>query len=515
MSRTRNAFRNILWGTIQKIVLLFMPFLIRTVIIKVLGADYIGLSSLFASILGLLSLAELGVSNAIISSMYKPIVNNDTKTICALLAFFRKAYHLIGAVISVIGLCILPFLDGLIKGDVPADVNIRLLYLIYLFNTAVSYFMFSYKSCLFVAHQRGDINSKILTLLSLSQYLLQITLLLLFRNYYCYVIIIPLITIANNIVVAITARKYYPQYICTGKLNRVIRSDIKQRVTGLMLAKVSATIRSSIDSLFISTMLGLTITAMYSNYFHIVTAVAGLIQVLEGSIIAGVGNSLATESKEKNYNDFLKFTFMLQWIVGICSIMILCIEQPFMYIWVGKELMFKDAMVVLCAIYLYVNCISLIRGVYTQALGMWWSLRYVSFVDIFINTTLNFVLGKLLGAYGILLATIVDMALVSIPWTTYYLFRDYFGISLLHKYFLQYIKYFLAAIIVGTICYTILLPLNSLSTYISVLLKLLSGLILSNVMYYLVFKRNKYFADFVSMLTRMLERIPPLDHILH
>ena len=186
MNRTKNALRNISWGLIQKLCMLLLPFLTRTALIKFLGADYLGLSSLFTSVLGLLSLAELGVSNAIISSMYKPIAEKDTDTICALMAFYRRAYYLIGIVIMVVGIGIMPFLGNLINGKVPNNINLQALYLIYLFNTAISYFLFSYKNCLFIAHQRNDVNSKIQTICSISQNLLQIFLIVFIRNYYFF-----------------------------------------------------------------------------------------------------------------------------------------------------------------------------------------------------------------------------------------------------------------------------------------------------------------------------------------
>ena len=85
MERKKNAIRNIWWGTINKLILTVIPFITRTVIIKVLGNEYLGLNSLFTSILDILNLTELGISSAIIFFMYKPIAEKDEKTISALL----------------------------------------------------------------------------------------------------------------------------------------------------------------------------------------------------------------------------------------------------------------------------------------------------------------------------------------------------------------------------------------------------------------------------------------------
>ncbi|MFV0241635.1 MAG: oligosaccharide flippase family protein [Lacrimispora sphenoides] len=500
MNRTHNAIRNLFWGLLQKIVTLLLPFFARTVLIKALGVEYLGISSLFTSILGLLSLAELGISNAIISTMYKPIAENDTETICALMAFYRKAYYVIGIIISVVGITIMPFLDRLISGNVPSDINIYTLYLIYLANTTISYFLFAYKNCLFVAHQRNDMNSKVQTVCMLFQNVLQIILVLCFRNYYCYAIVIPIFSVSINLIIARFVKKAYPQYVSRGILSKEIKHDVKQRVTGLMLGKISSTIRSSIDSLFISAFFGLKLVAMYSNYFYIVTAVAGIIQILETALVAGVGNSIAVDSVEKNHHDFVRFTFMLQWIVGWCAICILCLEQPFMRIWVGEEYMFKDAMVVLCALYLFVSCICLIRSIYTQALGMWWALRYLSLIDIFINLFLNYALGKTYGVYGILAATIIDIMFVSLPWTTYFLFRDYFGKKKYWKYMWDYWKYLLIMMVVGFVTYVFCKQITINSNVIKLIVNGCICIVIPNVIYFVLFYKTKLYKETVGFI---------------
>ena len=124
IERTKNATRNIIWGIIEKIVTILMPFICRTVFIKVLGAEYLGLNSLFSSILQVLSISELGIGTAIVFSMYKPIAEDDKDSLCALLNVYKKVYQIIGTVILVVGLAILPVLPKLISGSYPHEVNI-------------------------------------------------------------------------------------------------------------------------------------------------------------------------------------------------------------------------------------------------------------------------------------------------------------------------------------------------------------------------------------------------------
>ena len=90
LSRTKNALRNIFYGSINRTINIILPFISRTVILYLMGTQYLGLSSLFTSILSFLSLTELGIGSAMIYSMYKPIAENDTATIRALLNLYKK-----------------------------------------------------------------------------------------------------------------------------------------------------------------------------------------------------------------------------------------------------------------------------------------------------------------------------------------------------------------------------------------------------------------------------------------
>lgn len=110
-NKTENAKKNIQSGLINKVIAIVVPFLIRTIIINELGMKYLGLNSLFASILQVLNLSELGFSTAIVCTLYEPIAKNDHKKIQEIYNYLRKMYLLIGSVVLVLGLSILPFFE--------------------------------------------------------------------------------------------------------------------------------------------------------------------------------------------------------------------------------------------------------------------------------------------------------------------------------------------------------------------------------------------------------------------
>lgn len=492
LHKAQNAIRNSFWGGVNKMIMTLFPFLIRTVIIKKLGTEYVGLNGLFTSILSVLNISELGISTAIVYSMYKPIAEENAKTICALMKFYKTAYRLISCFVFIVGILLIPFLDQLIKGPIDIDINIYILYLIYLGNSIMGYSMYAYKTCLFTAHQRNDISYRVQTAVVFIQYLAQILIIIFMKDYYMYVSCIIAATIMQNIILSRKADKEYPQYRSEGMLSEEILKEIKKQIGGLLIGNINVVIRNSMDSIFISSFIGLVAVGMYSNYYLIVTSVVGFISIISTSLIAGVGNSIVVYSIEKNYEDLKCLTFVVSWLVGFCSVCILCLIQPFMEIWVGKELMFHDGMAVICALYLLVGKIGLVRGIYTEALGLWWQMKTYSIVDIFVNFIMNLVLAWKWGAYGILFATVMCIGIYGVPYSTYILFKEYFGLDKYKDYMKDLFKYIMAACLIGAVTYGIC-SLIRVKPILKFVYCFFVCMIVPNVLYYIIYNRNQYF----------------------
>lgn len=182
IERTKNATRNIIFGVILKAYQIIIPFLMRTAMIYFMGVQYLGLNSLFTSILQVLNLAELGVGSAMIYSMYKPIAEDDNIAICALMNLYKNYYRVIGLVIAVVGCVLTPFIPKLISGDIPNGINIYILYLLNLGGTVLSYWLYAYKNSILQAHQRTDVVNKVIFVTSTIQYALQLLVLWISQN---------------------------------------------------------------------------------------------------------------------------------------------------------------------------------------------------------------------------------------------------------------------------------------------------------------------------------------------
>lgn len=466
---TKNARRNIIYGVANKTVLLFLPFISRMVINRTLGSEYLGLNSLFASILSVLALSELGISSALVYHMYKPIAEGNQSKINALLNFYRKAYFMVGCVITIVGIAISPFLERFIAGGYPKEINLYLVYFILLFNTSISYFLFGYKQSLLIAHQRDDINSIINMFAQLGLQIVQIVLLIKTYNYYYYIICLPIFTIFNNVLIAFFTKKMYPNAKCEGTLEGDTLDNIRKLIIGSFVQKACATTRNSIDSVCISTFVGLSITAIYNNYFTVFNGITALLAIIATSIGGGIGNHVVIKSKEENFEELKKLDFLYLMISGWCTVCLLCLSQTFMKIWMGEKMLFSMSTVVNLCVYFYSLKLGDIRGVYYNATGMWWEMRYRSILETVSNIILNVGLGYLFGINGIICATTLSIFFFNFVWGSKIVFKNYFGKDKLSTYFIYHLRCFINTLIVCTVTYFACSRVNFSSIFVTLI----------------------------------------------
>ena len=501
-NRTRNVGRNAVFGYIYSLLSLLVPFIVRTLVIYRFGAEYLGLNSLFASVLNVLNLADFGFGTAIVYSLYRPVAEGDTETVCAYLGTYKKLYRIIGCVILTVGILIMPFLPKLIKDSViPGNLDLYIWYGIFLVNASVSYLLYGYKTAIPSALQRNDMLSRIDTVVLLGRSALQVAVLLLSDNFYLYLLVSLLFTVIRNLLVGWCVDRQYPQYKCSGDISREQAATLKPQVYGILIGKLRIVSRNGIDSICITTFLGLTMAAIYSNYLCIHNAVISLSGVLCTAMMASVGNSIAVETPEKNYTDMRRFNFIYMMLAGWASICFLCLYQPFVRLWVGERLMLQFPEVVALTAYFYVLKMGDMRWVYFEGAGLWWKARYYALAEALVNISLNIVLAKYFGVLGIILATLISLFFIDFIFSARILFRQYYRNGKLGEFFGDHVRYFLVTLLLAFpsiyVCNLITVP-----GVLGLLLRLLVCTVCSVAGYFLLYHRSARYQDAVDWIMR-------------
>lgn len=506
-SRIKNTTRNIKAGLINQIISIVLPFINRTVILWTLGAEFTGLAGLFSSILGVLNIAELGFNTAIVYSLYKPMAEKNNKKICEIVSLLKKVYNIIGTMILIGGLAIMPFLTLFINGSYPDSVNLYIVYVFYLVNSVISYYLFAYKECLLIADQRQDIAKNIRSLVNATRYLAQFLVLIITKDFYLYLIVSIIGTVVTNMMIQLATQKKYPFY--KGVKNKVkIPNELNKQVGGLAINKICDTFRNSFDSIIISSFIGLTATAVYSNYYYIYSAVYGIMLVISSAMGASIGNSIVKKTEDDNYKHLLTFSQIYAGIIGFCTVSLACLYQPFMRAWAGENLMLSAFDMILFCFYFYAINMNNIRNQYITGTGMWWKLKNSYIVESLANLALNFILGGLFGITGVILATIITIVLFNYIQRNRILFKNYFKNQKISKFYKQQLFYILLTTIGLVITYSICekIPFDGVPNIVA---RIIVCITIPNILYYFGIKHTsqfKYTQQFFNNFKRIIIR---------
>ena len=340
-SRTEYSLLNMATGIVGYGINTVIGFVCRVVFVRTLSADYLGISGLFSNILSMLSLAELGISSAITFALYKPIAEDDKEKISSIMQFYRKAYTVIGIAVAAVGLIILPFLNLIIRDAPNIKENLYLIYLLYLFNTVISYF-FSYRQSLLTAMQRQYIVAGYNYIITVSQSIFQIIFLLLTREYLTYLVIQIVGGVTYNVWVSAKAAKDYP-YIKNRNVPKLSRAETRslfKNIKALAVNKLSGVLVNSTDNIAITYFHGLSSVGYASNYTLFTTTIDQLITQLFNGLTGSVGNLNASTDAKTRYRFFKALNLANFWLYGWAAIGIAVVSGDLVSLFYGSSYVF-------------------------------------------------------------------------------------------------------------------------------------------------------------------------------
>ena len=505
-SRISNSIKNISFGLLSQVIQMVLGFVTRTVFIKYLSVEYLGVNGLFTNILTLLSLTELGITSAVLYALYKPLADKDERKIAGLLNFFSKIYHTIAAIVAGIGLLLLFFLHDIVQNPsvaIARDLNI--IYLLFLFNTVSSYF-FYYKLSLFQADQKSYIVSKYNTLVFIIQNIVQIILLVVFKNFILYLIVQSFFQLSGNFVISLLINKHYPflKHYKNEKVDETIKKSIYSNVKSTALVKVGGLMVNSTDNLILNYFSGLAMVGLLSNYNLLIGLASGLIVQVFAGLTGSIANVNITEDIEKRNSIFNAINFANFWVYGFFSVGILVLMNDFITIWIGTKFIMSFPIVLALTFNFYMYGMQSAVWTYKTTFGFFKQGQYLIILTAIINLVFSFILGRELGLLGILIATAVARLVTNAWYDPYVVFK--LGLK---KNPIEYLKKYLLYILVLTIAYFIIsFPTRYLSfdVYVNFGIKIMLCLIVPNLCVFLFFKSSEEFRYLQTVIFSIISK---------
>lgn len=478
-SRSINAKKNTIIGICCQMIILILSFASRTVFIKLLGVEYLGINGLYSNILSVLSLAELGIGHVMVYSLYKPIVEKDQAQISALLNYYKKIYRKIGIAILILGVSMVPFLDKIVVNSNLSYEELVLYYILFLLNSVVSYF-FIYKTTLINADQKNYIVNVLNTAFIVIKYIVQIMVLMKTKNYILYLLVEITTTILNNAYISYKADKMYPFIKKQIGFTQIDTKAIKASIKSMFLYKIGVTIMNSTDNILISIIIGTTYVGYYSNYSLIVAIVSNFIAILVQAIFSGIGNLNASGDMLKSYKLFKSLLLFFHWITAVSSLCFLLVFNDFITIWIGQSyLLSADVIVVIVFNFYILNIINPV-WMYRETMGMFNQIKYTIILAAIINLIFSVVLGIYWGLAGILFSTVLSRLLTTVWYEPRLIYNTKFK-QPVRKYWGIQFKYFLATVL--GIFVAMVLTYNMPSSLMFIFIKIFIGFLVMSLVF--------------------------------
>ncbi len=493
-NRTQNTIRNVKTGAIVQMVNKVMAFVVQTVFIMMLNTEYLGVNGLFTNILTVLSFAELGIGTAIIFSMYKPVAEQDKEKIKSLMLLYKKAYNIIGVTVFLLGLCVIPFMSIIIKEAPNIRENLNLIYILFLLNTSISYF-FTYKKSIIYAHQKQSIIDNINSIFYLIKSLLLILFLVLTRNYIVYLVIQIIITLVENVIIAIKANKLYP-YLKEKSVKRLEKEEqtsIFVNVKSLIVYKLGSVIMNGTDNILISSMISVGVVGLCSNYVLIINSIKSIIFSALNGVTASVGNLNAVGEPKQKEKVFYQITFIDYIVYSFCAVAFIVLLNPFITLWLGEKYLLGMAVPIALAVSFYIDGLRNPGFTYRTTLGLFKKGKATPYIGAITNIVFSILLCKIFGVAGIFIATSIAQ-LLSYSWIDPYLIHKYEFKTSVKKYYKKYF-YYTMAFIVCVILTLIIANFIQLEGVIGLLLKGIVVCLVPNVINLVCFKNTEEFQE--------------------
>ncbi|WP_026489090.1 lipopolysaccharide biosynthesis protein [Butyrivibrio sp. XBB1001] len=452
MGRVQSAKKNIFFGVVGQMSTVLLTFILRTLFTRYLSKELLGVNSIYSDVLSFLNMAELGIGTALNFSLYEPVVKGDREKIKSYMQMYRKAYHVIAAVVAVMGICLAPFLKYILKNPGYTIRELTIYYFIFLFNTVTSYFV-TYKYSLANAEQKNYIQTNIFTITKIIVTFLQIIVVAVFKNFLLFLLTDTVVQLIQKIFAARYLDKMYP-YLReknVQKLSKEEHDTVWTKTKALIFLKVGDVARLQTDSIIISSFIEVGYAGIVNNYNLVINSVASFANILFNSVISSFGNLIATESKDKQYGMFKVYKFVEAWVYGFTSVGFMVLLSPLIRIWFGDDWVMPAAAVYLILFDYYFKGERIILSNFKTAAGVFEQDKYIPFIQGIVNLILSIALVQTpLGITGIYIGTIISGLIANFvkPVIIYRVCFDRNAV----EFFLDSAKYLVSLVAVLALC---------------------------------------------------------------
>ena len=508
-SRTSKGLKNSRVAILYYVVNLIVGFFSRKVFLDYLGSEVLGLNTTAQNILGFLNLAELGIGSAIACTLYKPLGDNDRKSIAEVVSLQGWMYRRIAYFVGGASLTAMFFFPLFFK-----SIELPLWYAytsfgVFLYSSLLTYFV-NYRQILLSASQQEYLITYNYSIVLLVKSIIQIfALMYLPYPYVCWLVLQVLCATAASLNLNRAIRKAFPDVkvdLSKGKILAKKYPFVIIKVKQLFFHKIAGFVLGQLSPLIIYAYTTLTMVAIYGNYMMIVTGLTMMCSTIFAGINAGVGSLVAEGNKEKVlsvFEELFSARFFLVCIICFCFIRL---TPSFITLGIGSQYILPQSTLYVITAIMYLTLTRTIVESYIYAYGLFKDV-WAPIIETILNVGLSILFGYYYGITGILSGVFISMVVIVFLWKPFFLFT--YG---LQESLWIYVKMYLQnlfAMIVSFIISSFLLSfikLDPAENFLNFTIQAIAScIILAIVVYILLFICTQGMKDFTCRMGHIIK----------
>lgn len=419
--------------------------------------------------------------------------------------YYKKVYNILALSITIIGLSLVPFLRYIVNLKEEMD-HLTLYYIIFLADSVCSYLLAN-RVAIIQATQNSYIIKRYSIIFMIIKNILQMIVLLLFKNFILYLLIQVFVTFATNLYGAILAKKMYPYAFEKAELEKDEKKSLFENVKSMMIYKIGGVLLNHTDNILLSIIAGTVSVGYYSNYSMIIYSITRFINIIFNGIKASVGNLNTKDNQEKQMKVFYRIDFFSSWLYGFISVGMFVLINDLIVIWIGEKYLFNQAVIFAIVSSFYLLGIMNPIGTYRETTGLFKQTKYIFLITAILNIILSILFGKIWGVFGILIATSVSRLLTNSWFEPYVLFRDYFKKNS-KKYFINKLK---NIALTGISCILLMIIFNLIKTILTnnilcFMVEIIVATILTNLIFFIAYHKKEEYQYFKELAWSLIKK---------
>lgn len=407
--RIKSAVKNSFFGVLGQVALILVGFFCQRTMNLLMGAELVGMNGVISNVIAILSVSELGISTAVVYNLYAAIASQDREQIAGLMNLYRKAYGIFAAVIFGLGLGVMPFIH-LFLNEVTFSLGyIRLVFLLWLVRTTLSYLL-SYKRSILIADQKEYLVSIATLIVNVVNYTSTIAILEVSRNYVLALGVNIVAEALGNLWIAAYVNRKYP---FLGRLRRTpldtaIVGRVVDNIKNIFVTRLFTKFLLSTDKIIVSGAINTVVAGLYTNYCLVTQSALNILVALSGALKPTMGHLFLEKDREKDVRALRQITFLFFLLTSASSVCIFCLITPFVRdLWLNEGYLMEMGFVAAAVGQFFFTAMGFPLEIVMGVTGLFHKERNIAVMTTLVNLVISLLLVGRLGVAGIAIGTIV------------------------------------------------------------------------------------------------------------